>query len=258
MRILVDLCARRDAEYTKSYHHKLRGCLWRPLENTRFEEMHESSDPVGYSFSNIFPWGEIEEGDERNLLVASTHEDLLANVAAHYEQGTEMNVGEMPFTVEGYRPLGVDVGEPGTTGTLETATGVVVRFDQERRQEYNIEDDHGDTVTYWKPEHGIKSFREAISGNLQHKHDLFAPDYLPGPENVEGQLFDGMELIKTYALPVEVTSGVERTIILSKWRFEYRVRDDDHHRHLNLALDTGIGGRNGMGFGFLNRVNHAG
>jgi CRISPR-associated endoribonuclease Cas6 len=42
------------------------------------------------------------------------------------------------------------------------------------------------------------------------------------------------------------------TYVLSKWRFGYEVRDDDHRRHLNLALDTGIGGRNALGFGFLN------
>jgi len=59
-------------------------------------------------------------------------------------------------------------------------------------------------------------------------------------------------LIKTFAVPVTVTEGVEMTYVLSKWRFEYQVRDDDHRRHLNLALDTGIGERNGLGLGFIN------
>jgi CRISPR-associated endoribonuclease Cas6 len=59
-------------------------------------------------------------------------------------------------------------------------------------------------------------------------------------------------LIKTYALPVTVTEGVERQLVLSKWRLGYKVRDDHHRRHLNLALDAGIGGRNGLGFGFVN------
>jgi CRISPR-associated endoribonuclease Cas6 len=40
--------------------------------------------------------------------------------------------------------------------------------------------------------------------------------------------------------------------VLSKWRFDYTVRDDHHRRHLNLALDTGIGERNSLGFGFVN------
>jgi CRISPR-associated endoribonuclease Cas6 len=54
---------------------------------------------------------------------------------------------------------------------------------------------------------------------------------------------------------VTVTEGVEETWVLSKWRFEYTVRDDHHRQHLNLALDCGIGERNGLGFGFVNVVD---
>jgi CRISPR-associated endoribonuclease Cas6 len=71
---------------------------------------------------------------------------------------------------------------------------------------------------------------------------------------VDDTLFDGYELVKTYALPTTVTTGVEIQLVVSKWRFDYRVRDDTHRRHLNLALDTGLGGRNGLGFGFSNIV----
>lgn len=257
MRLLFDLRARADAAYANDYHSKLRGCLWKALDGTRFDEEHDSGDPHGFCFGNPFPWGDLEEGDQRKLLVSSVHDDLLAHVADHYDPGTEMNVGPMPFAVEGRTPLDVDVGEPGTSGTLETATGVFVRITPEHRERYGIDGDHGDTVTYWRPEHGYEPFREAVEANLQHKHDVLAPDYLRGPAEVEGQLFDGLELIKTYSLPLEVTTGVERTVVLSKWKFDYTVRDDDHRRHLNLALDAGLGGRSGYGLGFLNRVDDA-
>jgi len=52
-------------------------------------------------------------------------------------------------------------------------------------------------------------------------------------------------------VPASATA-VNRTIILSKWRLRYRVRDDTHRYHLNLALDAGIGQRREHGFGFLN------
>lgn len=252
MRVLARLSARADAVYETSYHHKLRGRLWRALEDTEFDDDHESSDPPGLAFSNVFPWGEIEEGDQRNLLVASPHEQLLAHVAEDFQQDPELNVGEMPFRIDDVSALDVDVGEPGTTGTIETATGVVVRLNETHRQQYDIEGDYGDEVTYWRPEHTMEPFVDAIEDNAQLKHDLFAPDYLPGPAEVDGTLFDGYELIKTYALPVTVTTGEQREMVLSKWRFDYRVRDDDHRRHLNMLLDCGVGGRNALGFGFVN------
>ncbi|UWG49289.1 CRISPR-associated protein Cas6 (plasmid) [Halalkaliarchaeum sp. AArc-CO] len=255
MRVLARLSARADAAYDHAYHHKLRGRIWRALEGTDFDEQHESGEPPGFVYSNIFPWGEMQEGDERNLLVASPHESLLANVAEDFQADRELNVGEMPLWIDEVSALDVDVGEPGTSGTIETGTGVFVRLYEHHREKFGIEDGHGDSPTFWRPEHSIEPFTAAIEDNAQQKHDLFAPDYLPGPTEVEGPLFDGYELLKTYALPLTVTQGVEREVVLSKWRFDYTVRDDDHRRHLNLLLDCGVGGRNGLGLGFVNITN---
>lgn len=253
MRILVDLRARADAVYRHDYHNKLRGRIWRTLENTGFESEHDDGHPLGLSFSNIFPWNDIEEGDERSLLIASTREQLLTEIARDLQENPEFDIGDMSFEVSDVSALNVDVGEPGSRGVVETATGVVVRLTEDHREQYGIEDDH-EAPTYWQPEHTIEPFRNAIQANLQHKHDRFAHDYHPGPEEVDADLFEGHDLIKTYALPVTVTTETTIEMVVSKWRLDYRVRDDDHRRHLNLALDAGIGGRNGLGFGFVNVV----
>lgn len=254
MRLMVDLRALADATYQTSYHHKLRGRLWRALEGTEFEDEHGDGEPMGLAYSNIFPWGEIAEGDKRTLLVASPREELLAAIAENLQADPEFNVGEMAFEVDGLSSLDVDVGEPGTRGVIETATGVVVRLYDRHRDEYGIDGEHGDSPTYWQPEHTIEPFRDAVTENLQQKHDRFAPEYRSGPLAVDSDLFEGYELLKTYALPTTVTEGVELDLVLSKWRLEYRVRDDPHRKQLNLALDTGIGGRNALGFGFVNVV----
>jgi CRISPR-associated endoribonuclease Cas6 len=162
----------------------------------------------------------------------------------------------MPFHVEHVHALSPDVGEPGTSGTLESGTGVLVRIPAERREEYGIENGHGDTATFWRPEHSMAPFRQQVRANLDRKHRLFAPDYLPGPSDCEGELFDSYDLLKTYALPVQVTEAQEMTYVVSKWELGYTVRDDDHRRHLNLALDCGIGERNALGFGFVNIAEH--
>lgn len=257
MRVLVDLIAQADAAYATDYHHKLRGRIWRALEDTEYEREHGDGQPLGLVYSNIFPWGAISEGDERQLLLASPREGLLADIARNLQADREFNVGEMSFRVSGMTSLDVDVGEPGTRGTIETATGVFVRLYDRHREEYGIEASHADadTPTYWRPEHTVEPFRDAITDNLQRKHVRFAPDYVSGPLDVDADLFEGYDLIKTYSLPVTVTEGVDLDVVVSKWRLDYRVRNDTHRKHLNLALDTGIGGRNALGFGFVNIVD---
>lgn len=255
MRMLARLRARRDTAYDNAYHHKLQGRIWGALEGTKYENLHDKNQPKPFTYSNPFPPGDMEEGDERTLLVASTKEDLLAHVAADLKDEPELNIGEMPFTVEGFTPLAPDVGEPGTSGIIETGTGVVVRIPPWRFEEYGLDVEH-DEAEFWKPEHTMEPFQNQIEANLDKKHGLYCPDYLRGPSDVDGNLFDGYKLLKTFAIPVTPTTGQQETWVLSKWRFDYTVRDDDHRRHLNLALDVGIGERNSLGFGFVNIQNH--
>jgi CRISPR-associated endoribonuclease Cas6 len=226
------------------------------LEDTRFDEEHDTGDTLGLTYSNIFPWGRLQENETYQVLFASPREELLSALARDFRTNSEFNVGEMPFHVDDLNALEVDVGEPGSRGTIETATGVFVRLYDYHRDEYGIDDPDATNgaPTYWQPEHTVEPLRDAIQENLQTKHDRFAPDYVPGPNEVDADLFEGYDLVKTYSLPVTVTSGTEITAVVSKWRFEYAVRNDTHRKHLNLALDTGIGGRNGLGFGFVNVV----
>lgn len=225
--------------------------MWRALEDSRFDGLHDDGQPPGLCFSNPFPPGDMSEGDKRTLLVAAPERDMLGLIADDLDANRELNIGEMPFEVEDISLLAPDVGEPGTRGVLESGTGVVVRIPPWRCEEYDIETD-GENATFWEPEHTIEPLKTQLENNLDKKHNSFCPDDLPGPSDRDYDLFDSYELIKTFAIPVTVTQGVEMTYILSKWRFGYEVQDDHHRRHLNLALDTGVGGRNALGFGFLN------
>lgn len=257
MRILARLRARSDIAYDSAYHHKLQGRLWAALESSPYDDLHDSNRPAPFSYSNPFPPHDMEEGDERSLLVASTDESLLAYIAEDLTRERELNIGEMPFHVDDVTPLSPDVGEPGSEGAMETGTGVLVRIPPWRFEEYGIDVEH-DEPEFWRPKHTMEPFLNQIEANLDKKHDLYCPDHLPGPSDVDGGLFDEYELLKTFAIPVTPTTGQQETWVLSKWRFDYRVRDSDHRRHLNLLLDVGIGERNSLGFGFVNLTNNAG
>lgn len=255
MRLLVELSARADYVYQNDWHRKLAGRIWQALRDTPYDDRHDGGEPPGFVFSNPFPPKDTAEGEKRHLLVASPDEELLAYVADDLQHDRELNVGEMPLYVDSLAPLSTDVGEPGTSGTLETGTGVLVRIPPDRCPEYGI--DHpqgpdGDTAVYWRPEHTMEPFRVQIENNLDRKHGLYAPEHLPGPSDRPGELFDGYDLLKTFAVPIDVTANRRLTYVLSKWCLSYTVRDDHHRRHLNLALDCGIGERNSLGLGMLN------
>lgn len=253
VRIMAHLSARSDTAYQADYHYKLHGRIWRALKDSPFSERHGDGMHTGFAYSNPFPPQDMREGDDRKLIVASANDELLAYVAANLLEDPELNIGEMPFHVDDVTRVPHRVGEPGTSGVIESGTGVMVRIAQDEADKYGIEPE-GDSHIYWQPEHQLDPFRDKVEANLQWKHDQFCPEHLPGPVETGYNLFDSYECFDSYAVPLTVTTGQTMTAVLTKWRFEYRVRDDDHRRHLNLALDVGLGQRNGLGLGFLNIV----
>lgn len=252
MRLLVDLTVTADTEYDHTYHNKLQGRVWGALRDTPYDDAHDDPTPLGLSYSNPYPPGQIfHEGERKHLLFAAPDEQLLGHIADDLTTHPELNIGEMQFTVDNIRTVDPEVGPIGSTGTLETETGVVVRIPPEDCEQYGLPTTH-DTDTFWRKEHSMKPFKENIKQNLAYKHDLFGPDSTPSPTEMTQDLFDEYMLRRQFALPVTVTTGVEQTYILSQWTFKYTVRTDAHREYLNLLLDTGIGERNGLGFGFLN------
>ncbi|QSG05322.1 CRISPR-Cas system related protein Cas6, RAMP superfamily [Halapricum desulfuricans] len=159
--------------------------------------------------------------------------------------------------ISGHAP---QVGEPGSTGRIDTGTGVFCAFDRQQAEEYGLDTsqiDTGESETkmFWRPHHGMGALQDILRRSLQRTHERFGDDYYDGPMEVSEPLFESVEPIKddvTYSIHFQPATAVDRTVILSKWRLGYRIRDETHRYHLNLALDAGLGQRREHGFGFLN------
>jgi|AntRauTorcE11898_2_1112593.scaffolds.fasta_scaffold03021_2 CRISPR-associated endoribonuclease Cas6 len=250
---MVDLTATASTVYDRSYHHKLRGRFWQQLRDTEFSRRHDKHAPPGFCFSNPFPPQEvIEEGEEMRILISSVDMDLIAQIGADLMENPELNVGEMPFEVDSVYEVDHEVGEPGTKGTIETGTGIFVSIPPDQCETYGIEQPETDTDTFWRPEHTIEPFKDAIEQSLQFNHELYGNSSIPGPAEVDWELFNGYDYEDSYSFPLQVSPDTELTVIVTEWEFDYRVQNDYHRQHLNLALDVGLGKRTGMGLGFLN------
>lgn len=264
MRIQLALDATADAAYDTSYHHKLRGRIWRGLESTEeYVDTHDESHGVGFAFSNPFPWGSISEEDRRYVRIASPRRGVLDSLIRHFGRNHAFDIGQMRFEVGDITGHAPDVGEPGSTGELETATGVFCALDKRLAEEHGLDTTditagESETKMFWQSEHGLDPLLATVSRSLQRSHERYGDSYYDGPDKVDEPLFDRIEPIKddvTYAIHFQPATAEDRTIVLSKWRLGYRIRDETHRYHLNLALDAGIGQKREHGFGFLNQTD---
>ena len=253
MRILVKLSARQDAAYRHTWHDKVRGRIWNALRGTPWDDAHGTRELSPFAFSNPFPPRDMTAGDRRYLIVASPYRDLLAHVASDLLDDRELNVGDMPFHVDGLDPLDPDVGPPGATGTMRTGTGLLIRIPADRCDEFGVEHPRGDdasTPVYWSEWYTTEAFFELLEENLADKCRVHADEPVERGA-LDGPLFDGYELVKSIAVPINVSTRETKEHVLTKWNFSYTIRNQAHRRMLNTALDCGLGHRNALGLGFV-------
>lgn len=261
MRLVIVTRSNHDAAHSTEFGYKFRGRIWRILDGTEYDYRHGQGEPPGFVTSCPRPYGDVQEGERRFLMVASPDEELLGYIQDDLEKNPILNIGEWSLDVESVHPRRIDVGDPGSRGKLETATGVLVSFPSHRLEEYGLTEHLTDEKIesgqpcFWRQEFGNGLLFKQLEANLDRKHRLFKPDHLPGPSDVPGRLFSNYEFLKTFATPKRLAESTEHILILSKWRLGYEIRDQDHRRHLNLVLNCGLGERNPIGLGFVDKVD---
>lgn len=251
-RLTITLQSERAAKYNNAYHHKLRGRIWRALENTKYEQVHDEPKPLGITFSGIVPYGDISKGDYRRLEIGATNEDVLIKIAESLQRNPEFNIGEMSFVVDGMEAKRVDVGPPGTTGTLVTNTGVLTTIPSDRCAEFGIQTPDSDKDHYWRGDDPLTAFQKRTRETLETRWQAIdVTPHGPSPAELYEPLFDTWEFLKDYSVPLTVTTDTTFPVVLSKWKLGYTVQSDAHRKVLNFALQTGLGRKTEYGLGNL-------
>ena len=258
-KLILYLEAQADCTYPDMYHRKLHGAILNRIPDPIIERSKQREvSTLGVSFTELVPWGDVTAGETRELVVNTVNPEVVGHIAQSVSSDPTFDIGEMQFTVQGIDQSTVDVGEVGTRGTLESDTGVLVSIPNDRVAEFGIENS-GDEVYYWSEDDPEEVFTRRISENLAGKWRTFAnrsstdngTETAGVSEAIHGPLFTRKTLQKTYSIPLRVSRDHTQRIVLSKWEFEYEVRNQAHREILNLALGAGIGERNSFGLGTL-------
>jgi len=249
-RLKVDMSVIAGGEASLDYHRDLQGFIYRVLRETDYDRIHGKPGFKYFVFSNIFPpSGVFEEGDKKSFLVASPLKGLVESLAdgiRKYLDGELVRIGNIFFRIRDVKMFRLRVD--GSIIELRTETPVVVRIPRRLFSMYGIESDSGNV--FWKPAYGFKAFENAVYIGLNKKYrDLYGRD-LPTQ-----RVFQRLQLIKTVSYKVRIKDRLI-PIIGSLWRMWYVEPDKDLLKAINFMLDTGIGQRTSLGFGFINPVKH--
>jgi len=233
------------------YHHKLQGFIYGLLRDSGFGTLHDKEGYKFFCFSNIFPIGDMEEGEISKLLVASPNEKLIESLEAPLQDFSagkrRINIGEMSFEVVNLKKLDMELKRRDLR--VITATPVIIRIPERNYDRYGIpEEERKPRYVYWRPKYSFEAFLKQLSENLIKKFNEF---YGTKIENYD--LFEQFMFRRSTATKV-VIDGKEYVMVGSMWEFVWSYMDETQRRVIEFGLDAGFGERGSLGFGFVNRL----
>jgi len=251
-RLVLDLEATADCAFDPDFNYKFLGRIYQALMDTNLDSIHKSNAPAPFTFSDPRPHGDMDAGDERQLIVSSPHgRDLYDLLIANLSADPELNLGHMCFRVTDARTAEIDAGPPGSTGTIKTPTGLVQRLSDDVCENHGIAPpDRGETLYWASEDHPPLALFDQVRVNLSQKLDAYHPPSVADPLDMDAPLFTGYELYDAGTMQKTVSGDKMGLLFYSKWELEYEVRDDNHRTWLNTLLACGFGAKCAYGFGY--------
>lgn len=256
MRLLIRLRCAEDGPYEMQYHYHLQGFIYRLLKGSKYDYLHDKGGYKFFCFSNIFPAQTLKKGDLRTLMISSPDEGFIEHIhVALLHWNDDIRIGSMAFRITSIDKLEIKLTTPFT---LITGTPILLRIPREKYQDYCVEPKGQYDSVYWRNDHPIELFVSQLENNLMKKYAEyfgFNTDHsLIENEEEQQRLHTGISKFKfkkqiSTRVPMK---GFDQIVIGTMWEFEFD--SDANVDMVKFALDSGLGERNSLGFGFMNVV----
>jgi CRISPR-associated endoribonuclease Cas6 len=100
MRLLIKLRSTENNPYEMEYHLNIQGLIYNILRGSEYD----NHDKLGYkffSFSNIFPFDDLQKNDLRNLIISSPNNDFISYLQEQLEyDSNNVRIGRMKFKID--------------------------------------------------------------------------------------------------------------------------------------------------------------
>lgn len=239
MRILINLKSKEDYSQ-EHYYHEIQGFLYSLVRDTELDDLHNVMNTKFFSFSNIFPIGDIKKGDRRKLIIATPDIEIYEHFINSLTtlKGSDIRIGKYNLILESCDYLTPKL-RPGDI--IETATPIIIRLSKEYDEEF------------WQPKkYKGELFFKQLETNLRKKYNLFFNQKEDGVFDIERDL--GNKYYKRTVIPHVRKQHRTFTVLGTTWSFTIsRYISNEALNFLDFAFESGFGEMNSMGFGFMNR-----
>lgn len=215
------------------------------MRNTSLDRLHDQKGYKFFSFSNIFA-AKNAENDQFRFIISSPSTRFIEEISCELQKAIDV---EIPVEIEGLFKLekSAVISTYNFTFPLHVITGtpIMIRIPSERFDKYSTESSPYSSI-FWRSTHPIQLFIDAVESNLKKKYK----DFTRG-SSISGRLIEVYKFKKQVSTKIDM-NGIQLPVIGTMWEFGFL---DSANKEVQLfAYDCGLGERNSLGFGFLNRI----
>jgi CRISPR-associated endoribonuclease Cas6 len=251
MRLMLKLKATKACAYDLKYFTKLQGFVYSLLKSSEYSFLHDKKQYKFFCFSNIYPVGDIKEGERRNLLISSPDEKFIdvleGKLKSFIDEKKPINIGEYQFELQKIKKFKLKLKKKNVK--LISATPIIIRIPEKNYEKYNIpEKFRKKRYVFWRPEYSFEAFIKQLEENLTKKYnEFYKTNIKPEP------IFEMFKFIKPTVNHI-IMEGKEQIVVGSIWEFWFSYLAEEQKKILEFGVDAGFGERNSLGFGFVNVI----
>ena len=139
MRLLLRLRSKNDQKDVSLEYHKLQGFVYSLLQESGFFLLHDKPGYKPFCFSNIFPFGDMLEGDVRHFMIASPGKTIIERLAQYLTTNRterEIHIGDCAFALDGVRVVETSLGHEPVR--IICATPILLRIPEYNYDLYTV------------------------------------------------------------------------------------------------------------------------
>jgi CRISPR-associated endoribonuclease Cas6 len=248
VRLKLELVATKDQSYDNDYNYKVQSFIYNLIRYSQFHNIHDSNgiapsdrSVTPFCFSNIFPYGDMKQNDSKSLIISSPNDKFINLIFTRLKESNSLIViGRLEFKLTDVKMFIVKMRSPQK---VYTSTPIIIRVPEKQYRHYNIELKHSFKYLFWRNTYPLELLIRQLEINLTRK---FFHYYKRHPNSSIS--FNKLVFMKQVSKKLTVHSSVQ-TIIGTLWEFWI----DEVNELTKFAIDSGLGERNRLGFGFLNK-----
>ena len=233
MRLMLIFEPKEYVKYSDIDKYDVQGFIYSLLKNNDlFNNLHDLNGFKFFNFSNIFPICDFDKNTLKKLIISSPNPDFIRSLYGELDKISTFRLNKYEMEI-----LKIKVLRDNKVSKFISSTPVVLFENNVENRYYSF-----------KQNPDFDFFFTRLKDNAIKKYNAFYDDDF----KLESDLFSGFEFVREVSVRVK-KDGNSFIVIGSLWKdLEFNLTSENK-RFYNFLFDAGIGEKNSLGFGFLNR-----